>query len=69
MSPYRSGVRLWYPVEDFKAFLQLRRQGELTLWRWVKSVLHRQTLPYFRWRDPWPSVVGAWRRVAGFVSR
>ncbi len=69
MNHYRSGVRLWYPVEDFKAFRQLRRQGELTLWRWVVSVLHRQTLPYFRLRDPWPSVVGACRRVAGRVFR
>ena len=69
MSNYRSGVRLWYPVEDFKAFLQLRRRGELTLWRWLASVLHPQTLPYFRFRDPWPSVVGAWRRIAGLVWR
>ena len=69
MDHYKSGVRLWYPVEDFKAFLQLRRHGELTLWRWLVSVLHPQTLPYFRFRDPWPSLVGTWRRVAGFVTR
>ncbi len=64
---YRGGMRLWYPIEDFKAFLELRRRGELTWWRWVVSVLHRQTLPYFRFSDPWPSVVALWRRVLGFV--
>lgn len=59
----RKGVRLWYPWEDFKAFRELRRSGELTLTSWLLSLCHRQTLPYFRWSDPWPSLFAESRRL------
>ena len=26
--PYRTGLRLWYPLDDFLAYLELRRQGQ-----------------------------------------
>jgi predicted ATP-grasp superfamily ATP-dependent carboligase len=51
-----SGMRLWYPIRDFRAFLELRRQGRLTFGRWLASVWHRQTFPFFRWSDPLPAV-------------
>jgi predicted ATP-grasp superfamily ATP-dependent carboligase len=53
---YRRGVRLWYPVRDLRAFLELRRLGELTTIDWLRSVLHPQALPYFRATDPLPSI-------------
>ena len=28
--PYRTGLRLWYPTQDFRAFLELRRRKQLT---------------------------------------
>lgn len=60
--------RLWYPLDDFKAFWALRRRGELTLGGWLKSLLHRQTFPFFEWRDPWPTVVHECRRLKRNLS-
>lgn len=54
---YRDGVRLWEPVRDFKAFLELRRLGELTLWQWLRSVSHRQTFAIWSLRDPGPNIL------------
>jgi D-aspartate ligase len=54
---YRRGLRLWFPLDDFLAFLDLRRQERLTLLEWLKSILHAQVLPYFSWEDPAPSLV------------
>jgi len=66
---YRDNVRLWYPVEDFRAFLQLHSRGELTLLRWLRSIMHRKTLPVFRWTDPLPSLVGVARYVRRLASK
>jgi predicted ATP-grasp superfamily ATP-dependent carboligase len=54
---YTTGLRLWYPLDDFLAFLELRRQGRMTLGTWLKDVCHRQVLPYFSLSDPMPSLV------------
>lgn len=62
---FQIGKRLWYPVEDFHAFRQLRKRGEITWWQWLKSIAHFQTLPYLRWYDPWPGVVSAGKIFAG----
>ena len=56
---YREGVYLWHAVEDVRAFLALRRAGELTLPRWLASLLHRQHFPVASVRDPRPSAVRA----------
>ncbi len=53
---YRQKLHLWYPVRDFRAFLELRRRGELTFTEWLKSIRHFQVFPYFRWDDPMPSI-------------
>ena len=53
---YTLGLRLWDPVRDFQSFLELRRSGDLTFGRWLSSVLHRQTFPYFDRTDPLPSL-------------
>ena len=54
---YTKGLRLWYPLDDFLAFLDLRREGRLDLVSWARGVAHRQVLPYFSWSDPLPSAV------------
>jgi predicted ATP-grasp superfamily ATP-dependent carboligase len=64
---YALGKRLWYPVQDFRAYLELRRKRQLTFWRWVASVAHRQTLPCFRWYDPLPTVASGLRAVRADV--
>jgi predicted ATP-grasp superfamily ATP-dependent carboligase len=61
---YRTGLRLWYPWQDFRAFLELRRQGKMSFWGWLASVAHSQTFPYFQWYDPFPSVVRSWQSLA-----
>ncbi|MDQ7051488.1 MAG: hypothetical protein Q9P14_00770 [candidate division KSB1 bacterium] len=55
---YRQKLHFWYPVRDFRAFLQLRRRGELTFAEWLKSIGRKQVFPYFRWDDPMPSIRG-----------
>jgi len=54
---YRKGLRLWYPLDDFLAFLSLRSEGRLDLGSWLRDVAHHQVLPYFDWSDPMPSAV------------
>jgi predicted ATP-grasp superfamily ATP-dependent carboligase len=61
MDYYATGKRLWAPLRDFKAFLELRKKGELGLWQWLGSLGHPSIRPYFRWDDPLPSIVTALR--------
>jgi predicted ATP-grasp superfamily ATP-dependent carboligase len=56
ITSYRYPVRLWDPVRDFWAFRELRRRGQMSFLQWVRSVLHKQTFPYFRWTDPKPAI-------------
>lgn len=64
---YRQGLHYWYPIQDFLAFLQLRRRGELRLGSWLKSVFsQRRVAPLFSASDPWPlgrALVSMVRRV------
>jgi D-aspartate ligase len=70
---YRPGVRLWHPGTDARAFLALRRRGELSLAAWLRSVARPQHFPLFRWDDPQPSLglhaVRARRLVRKRVAR
>jgi predicted ATP-grasp superfamily ATP-dependent carboligase len=61
LAEYRSGLRLWDPFRDFTSFLSLRRNGKLTFAKWLASVLHAQTFPYFAWSDPAPAFARAIR--------
>ena len=65
---YTQGLHLWWPGRDFRAFLELRKRRELTLFAWARSLAHRQVLPYFRWDDPMPSAVAS-SRFFGRVGR
>lgn len=54
---YLQDVRLWQPVRDFRAFLDLRRHRKLGLRGWLASLPRRATItPVFSLRDPIPSV-------------
>jgi D-aspartate ligase len=61
MSAYRSGVRLWVPRTDAKAFREYRRRHELTAAQWIRSLLHPQHFPAFDASDPGPSLASGWR--------
>lgn len=60
---YRTGMRLWYPVDDFRAFMQLRREGTMSTLEWVRGLMHPQTLPYFDVGDPMPALMGEAARI------
>ncbi|PIE35365.1 carboxylate--amine ligase [candidate division KSB3 bacterium] len=53
---YNQNLRLWFPIRDFYAYLELREKREITFWGWIKSLMHRQVLPYFQWSDPLPTI-------------
>jgi hypothetical protein len=62
-------MRLWKPDEDFAAYLQLNKMGLLTLRAWIRSILHRQIFPVFRWNDPLPGIINGIRLVRYAWSR
>lgn len=69
MSDYQDDMRLWYPLDDFLAFCQLYQRREITLGRWLKSVMRRQSLPFFRWSDPLPSLYCFSGRILRFAKK
>jgi len=63
LTTYQSGLRLWNPIEDFKAFKELNRQGSLTFIQWLLSVCHVQVFPIWSWRDPLPTMMREGQRI------
>jgi len=57
LTDFRTGLRLWDPLRDWRAFLELRKRGEITFPQWIASVMHRSSVSYFSWRDPLPSII------------
>lgn len=55
----RPACGLLYPSNDLRAFLALRRTGELGLLPWLRSLAPRQTFPVMRWDHPRPRWRGA----------
>jgi predicted ATP-grasp superfamily ATP-dependent carboligase len=68
LETYALAMRLWDPVRDFQAFLELRRQGRLTFRQWLASVLHGQTFPYFDPGDPLPALARALRPAGRLLT-
>ena len=74
-SSFREDVRLWFALEDTRAFLDQRRRGSLGFATWARSLAGRQHFPIFAWDDPLPSVsdaawiVGRAVRKAGRILR
>ncbi len=63
LDDFRDGLTLWDPMRDFKAFLELRRSGELTLLDWLRSVSRWHCFPGFDLMDPRPGLVRLMRRL------
>jgi D-aspartate ligase len=54
---YSQTLRLWDPLRDFMAFLQLRRTGELGFRGWIRSIFAQKViLPFFCFDDPRPGL-------------
>jgi D-aspartate ligase len=68
-SSYRMGMRLWKPVGDFAAYRQLNKRGLLTFRAWIRSIMHPQIFPVFRWNDPLPAILGSARLIRYTWSR
>lgn len=64
-APVRQGLHLWHPVLDARAMLELRARDEITVSSWLRSVAHRQVLPWFAADDPGPSLAKARTALAG----
>jgi predicted ATP-grasp superfamily ATP-dependent carboligase len=69
LTNYHKGLRLWYPIDDFHAFRQLRREGKMTWRGWLASIGRPRVFPFFRWSDPLPSVVREVRRLTAGLRR
>lgn len=66
---FRSGVREWFPPGDLRAFLALRRKGQLSFPGWLATLAPPFHLPIFDTRDPMPSVANALRRGRTSLER
>lgn len=66
---FRDGVRLWDPVGDLAAYRDLRDRGEMTAMQWLRSLMHRQNLPLWSWRDPVPAVLNVGPMMRALTPR
>ena len=66
---YRTGVTQWNPIEDVRALIDYRRDGELTVPRWVRSVARRQHFPMMRADDPMPTVASLGTKLGRAVRK
>jgi predicted ATP-grasp superfamily ATP-dependent carboligase len=60
---YQTGLVLWYPLEDFLAFLQVHRLGMLSWRDWLRAAARTDLFPYFRIDDPVPGLVNLAQRT------
>jgi predicted ATP-grasp superfamily ATP-dependent carboligase len=65
--PFRDGLSLWTAPEDVKAFLELRRTGEVSTRVWLRQVARRHEPFVFAWSDPLPAVTQIRWRGAGLA--
>ncbi|QDU75748.1 D-aspartate ligase [Bremerella volcania] len=67
---YPDEAYLWNPVDDLRAFLQLRIRGELSFWEWIRSISKTNvTLQIFQWSDPLPAWMDTWHRLRRVLKR
>jgi D-aspartate ligase len=66
---YRTGVTQWNPIEDVRALVDYRRDGELTVPQWVRSVARRQHFPMMRADDPMPTVASLGSKLGRAVRK
>jgi predicted ATP-grasp superfamily ATP-dependent carboligase len=67
--PYRENLALWYPLDDFQSYLDYRRNGELTLSRWLKTLLRPQRFAMASFSDPGPMLNEGRVRMRGAFRR
>jgi predicted ATP-grasp superfamily ATP-dependent carboligase len=67
---FAQDMRMWYPLRDFFAYLELRSMGKLSFWGWLRSVMFkRMVLPDLDLTDPGPSLLTMRETAAGLARR
>ena len=57
IAQYSGKLRLWDPLRDLMAYLELRQTGQLSFGGWLRSILTQKTiLPFFKFSDPLPGL-------------
>jgi predicted ATP-grasp superfamily ATP-dependent carboligase len=66
--PLRTGLRMWEPLRDFRAYRALAAAGELTFRDWLRSL--RTLRPFwFRRDDPLPTLAHAAEEARRWIRR
>ncbi len=63
---FRSDIKYVNEEWDFKAFLALRKSGDLTLGSWLRSLRGTKARGIGAWDDPLPFIVLLWRFLRAF---
>jgi D-aspartate ligase len=67
--PYGEGMTLWYPLDDFRAFKEYRRRGEMTTFAYLRSIMRPQHFSVASVTDPGPLLLALKPRVARLWRR
>lgn len=67
--PYKEGATLWYPLDDYRAFKEYRRRGEMTTLEYLRSVARPQSFSIASLSDPGPLLLALKPRVRGLWRR
>jgi hypothetical protein len=62
-------VTQWNPIEDVRALLDYRRDGELTVPQWLRSVARRQHFPMMRLDDPMPTAASLGTKLGRALAK
>jgi predicted ATP-grasp superfamily ATP-dependent carboligase len=65
---YPSDVNLVYHYYDLHNFLNLRREGKLGTWEWLRSWMNAKSA-VFSWRDPMPSLSWTGSEIVRVVKK
>ena len=66
---FEPGVKYVNEEWDFKAFLALRKVGDLTFSKWLRSLRGAKARAILAWDDPWPLVIVAGRFLRAALRR
>ncbi len=58
----RKDLAYWYLLPDLAAYRELKGKDLISLFGWFRSLLKRQTFPFFKWDDPAPSLY-EWKKA------
>jgi D-aspartate ligase len=66
---YKKGIALWYPLDDYRAFRDYQRNGEMSAWEWTRSLMRPQNFAMASVSDPGPMFASWQPRFRGAARR